>query len=223
MPSVLERLNVISRDLAGFVSDVAERDFRFYREPKDGCSETSYNKEVLWMPEALGRQDTRIDLNLRCDIVEFIIDRWKTRLRSYEPFGTYGFLVYVYRVVAPNISVLAGWPENESHWIVKGPSFPLREVLLPLSKGYFAHFFEHQSALRPRDILKTIERAKGSISTATARQLGISGGELRQQIECWDICEDVNSIRKRFRRRPAQFDPGFERPYEMFTVRVGAF
>ena len=56
-----------------------------------------------------------------------------------------------------------------------------------------------------KQLLEVIQQHSGSISKPTADQLGLSVGKLRILITNMGLGSQVNSIRKRFRRRPADF------------------
>lgn len=76
---------------------------------------------------------------------------------------------------------------------------------LYLGRSWRANFDLEPFELNPKWVLNQIDKNKGSIGKPTADKIGVKVGELRTIIEQMGLQSRVNDIRKKYRRRPAQF------------------
>jgi len=206
-PELITQARRISPELARYINEVAEGGLMF-REPYP-LDHSRYNHVHLGGFERWVARDSRVNLNFRCQAVNFIISRWKHRLQGYHHWQRRGFTFYLYSDWAPTLTVVARTDEylmfDDSCTFLP----TIREILRPYADPD-AHrtwaYWSYVSGSDPiREILKAVEDNHGSISTPTANALGISVGALRTEIEGLDLEEQVNAIRKRYHRRPARF------------------
>ena len=201
--SIINHAHRISPELARFINDVAERKLQFRGERP--VAHSSHNHVHLWALEWWADRDTRINLDFRCEAVDFIVARWKQRLQGYQHWQQHGFTFYLYSDMAPTLTVVAraGEPPMFDDSFTFVPR--RRDVLARYVHQSWSAIFSTAGPDPVRALLKAVEDNAGSIGTPTARALGVSVAQLRRQIEGFDLAESVNTIRKRYRRRPAQF------------------
>jgi len=201
-PTFLDQAAAIAPELRAYIAEVSETPLNF--EGLDPLHHSAHNHVHLWKIEAFADTHPAITVGFRLAAVNYIFERWKTRLRSYRPYQQAGYRLYLYEDTAPTISVVAqtptGFPYDGEPQFVTAPKDILR---LYRNRSWSAHW--QMPELTPELIIATIDTARGSMSSTVARQLGINGAALRRCIEWFEIAEQVNTIRKRYRRRPAQF------------------
>jgi hypothetical protein len=200
--SILDQAAAITPELATYIVNVAEAPLRF-----DGLEpnrHSSYNHVHLWKIESLADTHPSITTSFRIATVGYIFGRWQARLRTYHPYQQNGYRLYLYEDTAPTISVVAetkhGFPYAGQPFFVES----LKDVLELYSQRSWRSNWQSVE-ITPERIITTIEKANGSISTTVAHQLELNGAALRRWIEWFEIAEQVNTIRKRYGRRPAQF------------------
>jgi hypothetical protein len=218
----LETATKITPELAEYVSSIAESDLSFVGEHPLEHSRT--NHQHLWKIEWLANDHPQIDLEIRRRAVEYILARWRVRLKSYHPYLKSGYRFFLYEDAAPTVSVVAetpyGFPYGgEPHFVNE-----MATVLQPYVRQPWRTRLS-DAAFRPKDeknILEVIEDARGSLGTRAAQRLGLTVAELRKHIEWLEITDQVNKVRKQFRRRPANLSRFEELPfrYRIFELRL---
>lgn len=191
-------------ELAAFLEDCCAAPLSF-----DGAHpilHSSRNHIHLWALEYWADHHDWIDLDYRLEFVSEIFKRWRGRLKGLPPYRDGGYRLYLYEDMAPTISVVAntafGFPYPGT------PSFVDQRsgiMGLYLDRSWRAHFEAAPFEITPKTVLDQIEKSKGSISKPTAEGLGVKVGALRTLIEQMGLQSQVNDIRKRYKRRPAQF------------------
>lgn len=164
------------------------------------------NHMHLWALEFWADQHAWIDLDYRCDFVGEIFRHWRGRLTGLPPYQADGYRVYLYEDLAPTVSVVAatpvGCPYGNHHTFVSSP----RDVMARyVDKSWQDNFACEPWAVDRDRLLKVIEKNKGSISKPSANAVGLSVGALRILIEQMGLEDEVNALRKHFKRRPAKF------------------
>ena len=179
----------------------------------------------LWALEYWADHHAWIDLDYRVAFVELIFQRWRGRLKGREPYRQAGYRMYLYEWLSPTISVVAetpgGFPYPGQPIFVGKP----RDVMALFVDRSWAANFESEPWKIPREkILQVIKANKGSISKPSAAVLGLKVGALRILIEQMGLDDEVNSIRKTFKRRPAAFrvEPEPELTYHYYESRLPA-
>jgi len=212
----------ISSEFAEWVTCIAEKDFSF--EGEYPLSHSSYNHEHLWKLEYMADYYSCIDLSFRCKVANYIIEKWKKRLKGYKPYNEKGFRVYVYQDTAPTISVVAeteyGFPYAGEVLFVDEIEDIMKEYA---NRSWKANFIYTDKIPDSDEILNRLEKNKGSISS-TAKEFGIGISEFRRMLEWFDIGKNVNQIRKKYRRRPANIADCDDIPhrFKLFELRLPA-
>lgn len=191
-------------EVARFIEEMSEIDLKFQGpEPLDHSRD---NHVHLWAIEYAADRHREIDLAFRCAAVRHILARWTARLKGYAPYTAQGYRLYVYGDMAPTLSVVAETPRGCPYGDVKLVD-DIETVVRPYVGQSWSARFRATGGLGPDRLLAAIDKERGSLG-ATARRLGWSLAILRRDIEGWEIGPDVNRVRKRHGRRPAQFaDP----------------
>lgn len=194
-----------SPELAEYIDAVARSPLSF-----DGpypLQHSSHNHVHLWKLEYLADTCDWIDVDYRIECVNHILEQWRCRLKGLPLYNDRGYRIYVYEDLAPTISVVAeteiGFPYSNGQ-----PVFveSVRDILaLYENRSWRDHFDSRDWQITEKRLLDVIKRNKGSISKPTAAQLGIPVGKLRSLIINMGLSVDVNSVRKKFQRRPADF------------------
>jgi hypothetical protein len=199
----IDRVRRDNRELADYLEEIAEQPLDFRDTHPNGHS--ARNHQHLWMLEYAADRDPKIDLTFRCLAVRHILNRWRDRLPTYEPYQRDGFRLYLYEDMAPTVSIVAETKEGFPYQGCADFTFveDIEDVLrLYIDAPWSARF--KGSGPKPDQVLKAIERAEGSLSGA-ARALAIPLPEFRRIIEIFSIVREANTIRKRHTRRPATF------------------
>jgi hypothetical protein len=223
--SFLETAAKITPELSDYVDGVAEDELSFSGEHP--LAHSRANHVHLWKIEWLADYHAQIDLSIRQQAVEYIFERWRIRLKSFQPYQQSGYRLIRYEDSAPTVSVVAetsfGFPYGGE------PNFvpTMAQVLKPyVGRSWKARF--HPDAFftlkDKNDVLTAVQEAQGSIGTRAAQKLGLTVGEFRKQIEWLEMGSQVNKIRKQFHRSPAQFIDMDDRPfrYKVFEQRFPA-
>jgi hypothetical protein len=208
-------------ELAGFLEATATGPLSF-----DGAHPLEHsadNHVHLWALEYWADQHRWIDLDYRVDFVNYIFDIWRNKPRVYAPYKTVGYRLYLYDSLAPTVSVVAetafGFPYGQEPTLVPN----VRDIMAPYVEcSWREHWSNEAWPIDPDRILKTIERNKGSIGRPTASALGIKVGELRKLIINTGIDLQTNKIRKKYKRRPADFsnEPDYDTTWRVFERRL---
>ncbi len=184
---------------------------------------SSMNHTHLWALEYWADHHAWIDLDYRAAFVDHIFERWRDRLKGLDPYRDAGYRFYLYEWMAPTISVVAetptGFPYPGQPKFVRTP----RDVMAPFVERSWAKNFDSEPWQIPQDrILEVIEANGGSISKPSAAALGLKVGALRTLIEQMGLDDQVNTIRKRFKRAPARFriEPEPEFSYLCYELRL---
>lgn len=191
-------------ELAAEIHRIAEKTFTFASErPTDN---SQFNYEYLWLAESRADSFKQIDLRFRVEMVEYIVKRWKQNLRGYRPYQESGYRIYMWRTLGPKITVVQFVKEPGDE---NGIEFidSLEKFLRPCAQRSWKANFPLGTPLDLSKVLRTVEKMRGSIGKPAAERLGMTRGELRKLIEQIDLVDDVNRIRKRFKRRPAALTP----------------
>ncbi|GAJ02607.1 unnamed protein product, partial [marine sediment metagenome] len=208
-------------ELAGFLAATASASFNF--DGDHPLDHSSYNHTHLWALEYWADHHQWIDLEYRINFVNYIFDCWRKNLRGYPSYKTRGYRVYLYEDLAPTVSVVAetriGFPYDQEPAFVTS----VRDVMaLYVGRSWRDNWSDDGWAINPDTILKTIERKKGSIGKPAADALGIKVGELRKLIVNTGIDYQANKIRKKYKRRPADFsnEPDYDTTWTVFERRL---
>lgn len=189
-------------ELAAYLVAVAEKPLRF--EGGSANAHSAYNHEHLFGLEAAAARHGWVDTGLRTRFAEAVLDHWQARLKGMAPYQAQGYRLYVYEAMVMTVSVVAETAEGFPYpGLPKHVSHP-REVARRYAKESGFDLVS-TAPVSPEDILKTVARNNGSISKPTAQALGVQVGELRKWIEWLGLGDQVNALRKRHKRRPAQF------------------
>ncbi|MEM8795339.1 MAG: hypothetical protein AAGE61_07215 [Pseudomonadota bacterium] len=191
-------------ELADFLEGCCTAPLSFKGEHPN--SHSSQNHIHLWALEWWADRLPWIDLQYRVDFVEEIVKRWRIRLKGLPPYQEKGYRLYLYEDLAPTISVVAETPYGFPY--PGEPTFVAqrRDIMaLYLERSWRANFEFEEFAVGPDALLAAIDKASGSISKPTANALGLKVGALRILIEQMGLDREVNQIRKKYKRRPAQF------------------
>lgn len=175
-------------------------------EGPHAINHSAHNHTHLWALEWWAERHNWIDLDYRVAFVEEILARWRGRLKGLAPYRATGYRIYLYRDMAPTVSVVADTPAGCPYG--GGIEFAphIRDVMAQyVGRRWSQNFKGGAWPIEPQRILEVIERNAGSISKPSAEMLGVSVGKLRHLIEEIGIEMRVNAIRKRFSRRPAKF------------------
>lgn len=182
---------------------------------------SSNNHIHLWALEWWADHHQWIDLDYRIDFVAEIFAHWRGRVKGLLPYREDGYLVYLYEDMAPTVSIVASTPEGcpygREHTFVGSTG----EVLAPYVNQSWQDNFEFVPWEVDQDrILKVIEKNAGSIGKPSAEALGVKVGHLRTLIEQMGLEEQVNALRKRYKRRPANFreEEFSDMPRRMYEV-----
>ncbi|MDF2576869.1 MAG: hypothetical protein K0S74_353 [Chlamydiales bacterium] len=210
----------ISKELANWYEEIGEK--QFYFEGEDPLEHSSYNHVHLWKTESYLYDNPKLPINFhfRKAGVQYIFERWKARLNSYKSKLKIGYRLYVYEDRQPAVSIVAETPMG----------FPYRyhkdEVVLVSSYDEILRLYDEPKQVskvykyQPKDLLKIIEANQGSIGRSSAEQLGVSIGDLRKAIECYSIQQEVNRIRKNYKRTPAQFRQEFQPNVRFYEEKI---
>lgn len=193
-------------ELADFLAECCEAELSFAGEHP--IEHSSHNHIHLWALEYWADTHAWIDTEYRVEFAETVLDRWKARLKGYAPYRDRGYRLYLYQDLAPTVSVVAetkyGFPYPNQPVFVHS----VREIMELYADVSWRENFSAGGAaaeLSREAVLDAIAKASGSISKPAANALGISVGALRVLIEQMYIADEVNALRKRFKRRPASF------------------
>jgi hypothetical protein len=210
-------------ELADFLEACAVAPLAF--EGAHAMSHSAANHIHLWALEYWADHHAWIDLDYRAGFAEVIVERWRGRLKGLPPYRRQGYRIYLYEDMAPTLSAVAetgeGCPYGGNLHFVASP----REVMAAyVGQSWRARFSGEPWPIAPARILAAVEHAAGSIGQPTASALGLGVGELRALIERIGLGQQVNAIRKRYRRRAAAFKPGPEsdRPILIHELRLAA-
>jgi len=188
-------------------------------------AQSADNHIHLWALEWWADHHNWIDLDYRTAFAEMILERWKSRLKGHAPYRGAGYRLYLYEDLAPTISVTAetayGYPYPGEPTFVDRP----RDVMARyVGRSWIANFRDSGWNISPERIVAAVEKNAGSISTPTANALGVQRGQLRLLVEQMGLTREINAIRKRFKRRPAQFRSEEDLPfsYHVYEARLPA-
>jgi hypothetical protein len=194
-----------SPELAEYLEGVAGATLTF--DGDDPLAHSADNHIHLWKLEFLSDTNPWIDTDYRTEFVKYIFEQWRMRLKGLHPYRERGYRVYVYEDLAPTVSVVAetdiGFP-----YMFGSPIFveSIIDVVRPYAERSWLENFSGREWELPQDsILNAVEKHKGSIGQPTANSLGTRVGALRKVIINMGLGGQVNTIRKRHNRRPADF------------------
>lgn len=194
-----------SPELAEYIRSIAATPLAF--DGPHPLQHSSHNHVHLWKIEYLSDSCDWIDTDFRIKAVNFILEQWRRRLKGLPPFRERGYRIYVYEDLAPTISVVAqtdvGFPYDYGQAVMV-PN--IRDIMrLYENRSWKQHFQGGDWEVSEKRVLSVITKQCGSISKPSADQLGLSVGKLRTLIVNMGLGCRVNSIRKQFHRRPADF------------------
>lgn len=194
-------------ELAQYLENIAASPLCF--EGSHPIQHSSHNHIHLWKIEFLADTYRWIDLDYRVEVVSYILEQWRRRLKGLPPYRQTGYRLYLYEDLAPTISVVAetpfGFPYSTED---RTPIFVdrIRDILaLYEGRSWKLNFTGGDWEISDDRILKVVQKHFGSISKPTADQLGLPVGKLRSLITNMNLENKVNAIRKQFKRRPADF------------------
>lgn len=187
---------------------------------------SAFNHIHLWSLEWWADHHAWIDLDYRVEFCKHIFERWRQRLKGLPPYREKGYRFYLYEDLAPTVSVVAETPSGFAY-DESGATFVkhTRDIMsLYVNKSWQNNFSNAPWDVSQNKLLNTVDNHKGSISKPTAEALGIGVGKLRILIEQMGLEDEVNSLRKRYGRRPAKFRDPYELPfrYKIYELRLSA-
>ena len=95
-------------ELAQYLEDVAASPLRF--DGSDPLQHSSDNHVHLWKIESLADTYGWIDVDYRVEVVSYLLEQWRCRLKGLPPYRQQGYRLYLYEDLAPTISVVAETP-----------------------------------------------------------------------------------------------------------------
>ncbi|GEM45073.1 hypothetical protein [Deinococcus cellulosilyticus] len=205
----IQRTRKFSPALAQYLQQVAEQELNFKGEHP--LEHSRHNHVHLWKLEAEADHHPEVNLDFRVEAIRYILQSWSEALRQH-PKGNY--LFYLYQDFAPTVSIVretpAGFPYGGTPVFVQD----MTEVMRLYMGRSWQDLFRGDRT--PEQILDLLRKQEGSLSR-TARTLGWSVADLRKWVESWDLGQEVNTLRKHFKRRPAQLKLRDDLPY---TYRI---
>lgn len=202
--TVLPETKTRCPELAAFLEACCEAPLRFDGDHPNQHS--SHNHIHLWALEWWADHHAWITLDYRVRFVAEILNAWRGRLKGHAPYQADGYRLYLYEDMAPTLSVVAqtpfGFPYPGTPRFV-GTATDI--MTLYTGRSWRAQFEAGAQIPSAAEILRQVDKAAGSISKPTAQALGIGVGALRVLIEQMGLQSEVNALRKRYKRRPAQF------------------
>ena len=200
-----------SPELADYLERVCRAALSF--EGDHPLQHSSDNHVHLWLLEYLADKHDWIDTDYRTAFVEHVFAFWKGRLKGLAPYRERGYRMYVYEDLAPTVSVVAetdhGCPYGASSLAFVGSAHEV--MALYEGRCWREHFSGADWEISPDRVLRVVEMNKGSIGKPTASRLGLKVGALRVLIANMGLEDDVNEVRRKNRRRPADFSSREER------------
>ncbi len=191
-------------ELAGFLEQCCEAPLRF--DDEHPLMHSAANHLHLWALEYWADHHAWIDTAYRVRFADIILERWRARLKGMAPYQQRGYRLYLYADLAPTLSVVAETDFGCPYGLAESFEPELAGVMRPFEKQSWAeHFGGVDTAPTSQAVLKAIQRHSGAISKPTAQALGMQVGHLRRFIEWFELGDEVNALRKRYRRRPVQF------------------
>ena len=176
----------------------------------------------LWALEYWADHHAWIDTSYRVRFAQAIFDRWRARLKGMRPYQERGYRLYLYAGLAPTVSVVAETDTGCPYGLAEEFVPDLASVMRPYEGQSWAAHFSEDGSLEPESVVKAVERHAGSIGKPTAQALGMQVGHLRRYIEWCELADEVNAIRKRYKRRPAQFREEVAAPLVIWEERLPA-
>lgn len=193
-----------SAELADYLEQVCHAKFSFSGEYP--IQHSAHNHLHLWKLEYEAENNDWIDLDYKVGFVKTIMQFWRENLRQYEPYHTTGYMLYLYEDTAPTISVTAktkyGFPYHSLQLVDDIKKVLARYENLDWSDNFS---FDFDSIYYEKKIIKVIEKYHGSIGKPSANALNIKVGELRKLIINLGLDWEVNDIRKKNKKRAADF------------------
>ncbi len=202
---ILKITRARSKELAEYMEFVASGSLSF--EGEQPLQHSSSNHVHLWKLEYLSDIYEWIDTEYKTEFINYIVEQWRIRLKGLAPYSNRGYRMYVYEDMAPTISVVAetdiGFPYQYGN-----PKFVnniIDIVKLYDNRNWRENFSSADWEITQNELLKSIEINNGSISKPTANMLGLAAGKLRLLIINMGLGDEVNSIRKKYKRPIADF------------------
>ena len=211
--SFLQLTQSRSAELAEYAQFVAQMPFDFTGQHP--IEHSAHNHVHLWKLEYLADTYPWINTSYRVDFVNYIFDQWRRRLKGFSPYQWRGYRLYLYEDLAPTLSVVAeteiGFPYARGQAIVV-PT--VEDVLQRYAHRSWKQYFASPGwEISEKRLLNVVAKNNGSISKPTAEALGLTVGKLRILIINMGLAEQVNALRKRYRRSPADFSNDLETAY----------
>jgi len=207
-------------ELAEYLAFCCTAELRFEGDHPNDHSADNYIH--LWALEWWADHHSWIDLGYRTEFVGEIFARWRGRLKGLPPYRDRGYRLYLYEDMSPTISVTAETDFGFAYDHVEAKFVGSTRELMALyaDRGWRKNFEFSGWACTRNEILDAVDANHGSISKPTASKLGLKVGKLRTLIEQMGLDREVNSIRKRYKRRPAKFRPDDELPYSFHVYET---
>ena len=211
-------------ELADYLEEVCRSSLNF--EAGHPLQHSAWNHIHLSKLEYLADRHEWIDLEYRIQFVKTVMEFWRNRLKGLPPYKKQGYRIYVYEDIAPTITVVAETPYGfpYAHLEMSARFVPnIRKVLeLYVNRPWKERFSNDGSWINEDRLLEIIRKNKGSINKPTARILGTNVAQLRRVITQSGLGNEVNTIRKHFKRSPADFpeDPTFDTVWHIFERKL---
>lgn len=192
-----------SRELADYLEAVAASPLRF--EGDHPLMHSSDNHVHLWKLEYLADELSWIDTGYRTGFARYVLEQWRRRAKGLPPYRERGYRIYLYEDLAPTLSMVA---ETDFGFPYGRPGLQQVDRIEDVMSAYAgrswrANFEVEEGGITPERLLKVIRAEQGSLSSPSADRLGINVAELRRLVVNLGLDDEVNQIRKHFRRRPA--------------------
>lgn len=215
--NILEYTRNRSVELADYLEECAQAPLEFISN--DPLRHSSANHVHLWLLERYSDCNDWVNLEYKIEFFQYILEVWKNRIKGLPPYQTQGYRFYVYTDLAPTISVVAetnvGFPYRSTlnHAVFVNS---VADIVAKYENRKWADNFSGQWDIAPDKLIQVIHSNKGSIGKPTAQKLGVKVGELRHLIINMDLANKVNDIRKKYKRRPADFSNSITENYKTY-------
>lgn len=196
-----------SADLADYAEEVAASPLRF--EGEYPLMHSSDNHVHLWKLEYLADDLTWIDTRFRTQFVRYVLEQWRRRAKGLEPYRDRGYRLFVYEDLAPTLSMVAETPTGFPYSRQGMHQVETIEEVMGVYEGrsWRALFESEEGGIKPDRVIELIRQHAGSLGSGPASRLGVNVAQLRRLIVNFGLEDEVNQIRKHFRRRPADLKP----------------
>lgn len=210
-----------SKELAEYLDECARSPLAF--DGDDPLMHSSDNHIHLWNLEYFAERNEWVNLEYKHEFITYVLNAWRNRIKGLSPYQTKGYRMYVYSDMAPTLSVVAetemGFPYRYS---LDNAVYvnDLMSVLKLYEGRKWSQNFSGEWSLTHEAVLEAVASNQGSISKPTANMLGLKVGELRHLIINMGLSQKVNAMRKKYKRRPADFSNDIDENYQTLFYEI---